>query len=766
MPEERLYVKIVMPKQYREKPKPGGGGEIEPFAPVTSTTRTRLATGLEPAERLLATSQSNRPVIPLKVVVSPKAFAKSHWRDELFNEQSCPVIGAGKPGEIFLRASRSGIQTLKRRILHGVSKQVTKEISAITELRPIDPEDRLNGVSATKLYSGALEVGDQRALKVKLFDYSNPDTQAAELAAFEEQLQGKALSFVRHSQYQGQDIYTVKCKSAEDVKFLSNVISVRSIGLIPMFRTLKAARLNSRPLPDSVLASESDPESYPIVGVVDSGVNRTIPELEQWVYAREPYVASAEENTYHGTFVAGLLIWGHVLNENNPEIGRHPCRILDIQVLPNTDPTYGPVGSITETELLQDLEQVLLKHSNEVKVWNLSLGSNEVVSLDRFSDFAVQLDNLQERFGVTFVIAAGNYQTPPLLAYPRNTHNANVGRITSPADSVLGISVGAISQLDHPTTGTKRGEPSPFSRNGPGPNHTIKPDLVHFGGNIATDLSHLLGVTSLDNGPLIAEDVGTSFATPLISRQLASIHHRITPTPSATLARALLTHNALDIRTRERVKDGEDHYLGFGTPLDIERALECDPWKMTLVFEEIMRPGFYLEWDNFPYPDSLTNGNKYRGEIWMTLAYRPARNASFGSEYCETHVDAHFGVYRDGKSGKEEFHGMVPVEHPNKGILFESFQVQALRKWAPVRTYHRLIPTGAFGKRWRLRVELLCRHGVEGTTASNQSFALLLTISDPKRKAPVYDEMVRSLRTRFQTQNLAVRPTVRVRPRN
>ncbi|MDR3405893.1 MAG: S8 family peptidase [Chthoniobacter sp.] len=766
MPQERLYVKIVMPKQCAEKRKPGGGGKIKPFAVVTTAVRHRLLAELEPVEKLLATVHQNRPVVPLKAILTPKALAKSHWRDALFDERSCPVIGAGKPGEFFLRGSREGLHTLKRRILTGDREQLVKEISAIKELRPIEPKDRLSGIPPEKLFLAAPKAKDRRAIKVKLFNYSNPSTQADELAGFESQLQTKTMSFVRHPQFKGQDIYTVTCKTADDVAFLSNVLSVRSVGLVPLFRTLKAARLNPRPMPSSIPSSESDPGSFPIVGVVDSGVATNIPSLEPWVYGRERHVASAEENTYHGTFVAGLLVWGHVLNDGHPEIGRHPCRILDIHVLPNSDPTYGAVGSISEAELLQDLEQALLTHSNEVKVWNLSLGSDEVCSLDRFSDFAVQLDNLQERFGVTFVIAAGNYQTAPLLAYPRNAHNANIGRITSPADSVLGLAVGAIAQLDHPTTGTKRGEPSPFSRNGPGPNHIIKPDLVHFGGNIGRDLSHSLGVTSLDNGPSVAEDVGTSFATPLISRQLASIHHRITPMPTATLARALLTHNAVDIRTRERVKDGDDHYLGFGTPTGIERALECDPWKMTLVFEEVMRPGFFLEWDDFPYPESLTDGDSYRGEIWMTLAYRPARNPSFGSEYCETHVDAHFGVYRDGKDGKEEFKGMVPVEHPNKGALFESFQVQALRKWAPVRTYHRLIPNGAKGKRWRLYVELLCRHGVEGTTASNQPFALLLTISDPEQKAPVYDEMVRSLRTRFQTQNLAVRPNVRVRPRN
>ena len=298
-------------------------------------------------------------------------------------------------------------------------------------------------------------------------------------------------------------------------------------------------------------------------------------------------------------------------------------------MLPNLDPTYGAVGSITEAELLQDLEQALVRHSNEVKVWNLSLGSDEVCRLDRFSDFAVQLDNLQEKFGVTFVIAAGNYQTLPLLPYPRDEKSAEAGRITSPADSVLGITVASISQLDHPSSGTRRGEPSPFSRNGPGPNHIIKPDLVHFGGNIASDFSHALGVTSLEGGPKLVEDIGTSFATPLISRQLASVHHRITPTPSSTLAKAILTHNALDVRTRERVKDGEDRYLGFGTPLDVERALECRPWMITLVFEEVLRPGYYLEWDDFPYPESLTANGKFMGEIWMTLAYPSGAQLEF-----------------------------------------------------------------------------------------------------------------------------------------
>ena len=34
-----------------------------------------------------------------------------------------------------------------------------------------------------------------------------------------------------------------------------------------------------------------------------------------------------------------------------------------------------------------------------------------------------------------------------------------------------------------------------------------------------------------------------------------------------------------------------------------------------------------------------------------------------------------------------QFVGLVPPEHKNAGELYESYQVEKLRKWAPVRTY-------------------------------------------------------------------------------
>jgi hypothetical protein len=329
--------------------------------------------------------------------------------------------------------------------------------------------------------------------------------------------------------------------------------------------------------------------------------------------------------------------------------------------------------------------------------------------------------------------------------------------------------VGAISHVDYKKLGPSLKEPSAFSRHGAGPNFIIKPDVVHYGGAVSTNAQHISGIRSL-GGTGSVEGIGTSYSTPLVSRTLAQIYHQITPRPSPVLARALLTHHSRDPRNGGRIPDGEENFFGFGRPAPVPYCLECTPNTSTLIFEESLRPGFFLEWDSFPYPQSLMKDGKFFGEIWMTVAFAPSRGARWGSEYCETHIDAHFGVYREKKASDtgeitQEFKGLVPPEHKNPGQLYESYQVEKLRKWAPVRTYHAdLGKNGARGNRWRLKLQLLTRHGVEKhDNFKPQPFALIVTIADPKKQGKVYDEMAQIVRSRYQAENIAIRQSARVR---
>jgi dihydroneopterin aldolase len=64
-------------------------------------------------------------------------------------------------------------------------------------------------------------------------------------------------------------------------------------------------------------------------------------------------------------------------------------------------------------------------------------------------------------------------------------------------------------------------------------------------------------------------------------------------------------------------------------------------------------------------------------------------------------------------------------------------------------------------------VRLLTRHGIEvEETYKPQPFSLIVTISDPGKKAAVYDQMAQTVLNRFQAQNLTIRTSARIRTKS
>jgi len=771
-PIDRLPIKLILPKQGSERVVPGGGAPPKPFRPVDRSYRERLVKQVDAIREAVTPVMPRTGSAPVRVKLLTKAAAKSHRPDRLFSKETCPIVGAGQLGEIFVKASASGLDRLSRLIDQDRSERVVKELSCVETIEPVTALYRRRNLDALDILKNSPRGKTGFITRVRLFDFGPDDDQEKLVNDFLQNCRRLSVEVSPRGYAPRSYTFAAECGTTQQVEGLSAIIGVRSISQMPVMRALQPRMLGVRPLPAGLPEATEFDGDFPVVVVVDSGIESTIPGLESWVVGREIHVAPAYRNPGHGTFVAGLICWGQQLNPNLAHIDGNPCGLFDLQVMPNFDPAQGDTENLSEQTFLENLEIALKQYANRYKVWNISLGTNQVCSLDEFSPLAEQFDNLQERYQVSFVISAGNYEAVPLLDYPRTAAQLEVGRITSPADSLLGVTVGAISHIDYASKGPKQHHPSPFSRHGAGPNHIIKPDLVHYGGACSTDLSHTSGVASV-NIAGVADDLGTSFATPLVSRALAQVYHHVTPVPSPVLARALLTHHARDPRTGGRVPDGEENYLGFGVPSPPPYCIECTPHTSTLVFEDTLRPGWYLEWLDFPYPPSLRRDGRYYGEIWMTVAFAPARGARWGTEYCETHIEAHFGVYEekvDKETGEvsEKFKGLVPPEHKNPGALYEQYQVARLRKWAPVRTYYgNLNPKGHPGTRWRLMVRLLTRHGIEDREAFKpQPFSLVVTIADPDNKAPVYDEMAQIIHNRFRAENLALRATARLRARS
>ncbi|MGH9194783.1 MAG: S8 family peptidase [Acidimicrobiia bacterium] len=377
-------------------------------------------------------------------------------------------------------------------------------------------------------------------LKVQLFDHHDDVINARVLADFREHLGRLNCELVRSVTYTPTLQIHQVAASDTSVEQVLNHPGVRRAAPIPHFYALRHASVPVSDPGSPSLPVPAPDQDYPIVGLIDSGVADGCGPLQGWIHARETFVAMDEQNREHGTFVAGLVVLGSDVNPAGMVDSGGPCHILDVIVIPNDDGARGPVGTLTEDQLVAVLRDVVPRYRDRVKVWNLSLGSEEICHDGAFTDFGQVLDALQYENAVQFVVAAGNLNTLPLRTWPPQPLMGERDRICAPADSVVSVTVGALANARNVSSLVDVDEPAPFSRRGPGPAYIVKPEVVQYGGNCDATFGCLTtGVRSLDEAARVAEDIGTSFATPLVAGTLANVLASLDPPPSLNLAKAL-----------------------------------------------------------------------------------------------------------------------------------------------------------------------------------------------------------------------------------
>jgi len=121
-------------------------------------------------------------------------------------------------------------------------------------------------------------------------------------------------------------------------------------------------------------------------------------------------------------------------------------------------------------ELIRNIQEAIKAHHKDVKVWNLSISITVPVDEFNFSDFAIALDALQDKYNVLICKSAGNCRNFT-TGHPK-------GKIHQGADSVRSIVVGSIAHKKSTTDLAEIDNPSPFTRIGRGPSFIIKPIFV------------------------------------------------------------------------------------------------------------------------------------------------------------------------------------------------------------------------------------------------------------------------------------------------
>src|SRR4030042_4154989 len=109
---ERLPIKLIIPKQGTERRVPAGGTPPKPFRLVDSKYRRHLSHQVGALRNAVIPQIRNTGTAPIRVKLLSKAVAKSHRPEHLFSPQTCPIIGSGRLGELFAKATPEGLDRL------------------------------------------------------------------------------------------------------------------------------------------------------------------------------------------------------------------------------------------------------------------------------------------------------------------------------------------------------------------------------------------------------------------------------------------------------------------------------------------------------------------------------------------------------------------------------------------------------------------------------------------------------------------------------
>ncbi|KAB1590322.1 S8 family peptidase [Burkholderia cepacia] len=546
------------------------------------------------------------------------------------------------------------------------------------------------------------------------------------------------------------------------LNFLDNESVVKAILLPPI---LQANRAGGEFAPVSVIPPPENKQSYPIVGIIDSGVTN-IPAIEAWSAGSVDFLDMAGQDVSHGSFIAGLVCASDTLNQD-AIFAEGRCRFFDLGLHPTVAGAYEnyyPRGFIDFLEQL-DAEIPAAKDQG-VRIFNMSLAVTTPVQHDGYSVFANMLDEIADKHDILFVLPSGNLDgalaRPEWPSAPNDALAMLAGYrfqgqdgIFQPADSIRALVIGALDPRD----GDGKFVPSQYTRRGPGPALGVKPDLAHVGGRFHQHS----GLYSISPDGTGVQSCGTSYAAPLAAKTVAAVNHAIEGGVSREALSALIVHHAevpegLDAGVlKPIVKD----FVGHGMPRAAAETLLAEDHEITMVFNGILKDGQELRFQ-FAWPASLVNEDGgCSGKVKLTLVYRPPIDRAFGGEFVRINLDTYLRQeVINPKTGAVSFQGRLKGDGSKR---FERELVQHGAKWWPVKTLADEFDGVGHSSQWRLVIDPLARSNCTVPEAGIP-FSAILTIASPDGATPIFNEMRQQLQNsgaQISDIRTALRPRVR-----
>jgi hypothetical protein len=548
------------------------------------------------------------------------------------------------------------------------SEPYAQFFDAIEGIRPIAPADRLTPDLRAEL--GRVDPGSMLRLDVECWHPGDAEISRdwlSELGAAVENAGGGVVDTMVHDQI-GLLLARVYLP-ANQVESLAALDVIARIDVLPTPALTVPGLFNFsvNDIPEVVPPMDNSP----IVGIIDSGVASAHELIAPAVLASDALgtgIAEDQDEHGHGTMVASILLHGDVELALTRGLPLRPlCRIVSARVLDGEN--MFPIDELWERDLADAIEWCANQGATIV---NVSLGDDRrPFDPPRQMTAAAVVDELARQLGLVVVVASGNthpkdylpsVDESAALSYPAALLAAERTKLIDPSTSMLALTVGGLT--DAHAAGAlsgsetvrripmgRAGWPSPVTRVGPGPAGATKPELVERAGTLGIEDGRLvsndaeLGVIGARAGAgrLLAWDVGTSYAAPLVSRVAAAIKARH-PAFGAELTRALVLLSAsrvpigdeLDGQRAQR-RNGELALVGYGRP-SIATAIESTSHRAVLVAEgSIPIDGVHVY--EVPIPSSFLDSGGRRG-IDIALAHSP-RTRVRRLDYMATRMEFH-----------------------------------------------------------------------------------------------------------------------------
>lgn len=704
-----------------------GGGGAKVLVTVDADYRKALAQTLVTAAQAVSPELEKYPdsLCTLVLKLRDTGIAKSHRPMQLVAEAGLQSVGHAKIDEMLVGASAVSINSLYSKILTRDVGKIRANLSAIETIEA--------WTRARRLPVGLKSLRENGRALLRLFKYELSSTTSLNYEGAKAILKKLNVEYREISQPRGLPLFCIKDMDVvadEVMDILLEYPGARELYPEPFYRSFSTTATSSEPVSSGLPYSNS---AIPTVAVFDTGVGSQATVLSGWVKSRDVYVLPPDTNHEHGTQVASLVIDARHFNNSHPLLPHSQAFVHDVCALESN----GSYMSDLEIRLREAVSK-----RPDIKIWNLSLGGGSC-NEQSFSDLAVAMDELSDRYNVLFVVAAGNYTALPRRSWPNPAQLDD--RVSSPGDSVRALTVAAISHADAPGALSLAGEPTPYSRRGPGPVFTPKPDVSHAGGGVhsvwGVGPSSLTVVTPNN---MLMGGFGTSFAAPIVSSMAANAwqaidaHPDLTATPA--LIKALMIH-AAQLSSPDYTPN-ERRYFGAGRPEDIVRLLYDSSDSFTLVFEAQVLPSMRWRKSDYPIPESLITDGKFKGEIIITAAYAPPLDADAGSEYVRANVEVSFGSLENGT-----IKGRVPMDWEEGQNGYETTQVEHGGKWSPVKVHRKAFPNGTDVKTWALQATVFLR-AFEEPLAQTIPVSLVVTLRALDRNPRVHSDGLRALATK------------------